>query len=171
MLQRIRMDPARGSDYSNYVVAYRDALYLGTVLLMRMPAGHGRIMDVQIIPAENSIMPAYILMTAEDGFQCSCAVDHESRSQHQYSRGTGREHIEILNQLMFNPGAPLMAAPLVCFDCRASGLEHFFTSREGGYHLCPGCFEGRRAKGQAKEVEESTPRRPSTKAPHPLNQL
>lgn len=43
-------------------------------------------------------------------------------------------------------------AAISCFDCGATGLEHWYTSRQGGYHLCPTCFEGRQSAGRAKEV-------------------
>lgn len=38
-----------------------------------------------------------------------------------------------------------------CFDCAAGGLDHWYTSRDGGYSLCAPCFETRQRRGLAKE--------------------
>ena len=45
------------------------------------------------------------------------------------------------------------ARPVVCSDCGARHLEHFYTSRVGGSVLCPGCFQNRVRRGVAKEAE------------------
>ncbi|WP_447978136.1 hypothetical protein [Candidatus Nitrospira bockiana] len=44
-------------------------------------------------------------------------------------------------------------SPIRCFDCGATGLEHWYTSKQGGYSLCAPCFETRQARGLAKEGE------------------
>ena len=35
------------------------------------------------------------------------------------------------------------ARPVVCVDCGARELEHFYRSRVGGSTLCAQCFQGR----------------------------
>ncbi len=45
----------------------------------------------------------------------------------------------------------------VCSDCGARHLEHFYRSREGGSTLCAGCFQGRVARGVAKESDTHHP--------------
>ena len=42
----------------------------------------------------------------------------------------------------------------VCFDCGRAQLEVFYTSKHGGYDLCPSCFEARSHKGRAQESAE-----------------
>ncbi|MDP9132781.1 MAG: hypothetical protein M3M98_06575 [Nitrospirota bacterium] len=37
-----------------------------------------------------------------------------------------------------------------CFDCGTSHMESFHTSTQGGYHLCPTCFQQRLRTGRAK---------------------
>ncbi len=50
--------------------------------------------------------------------------------------------------------APLLPQSIVsrarCFDCGATNLDSFHTSSQGGYHLCPGCFQHRLRTGRAK---------------------
>ncbi len=43
------------------------------------------------------------------------------------------------------------ARRVVCVDCGARHLEHFYTARVGGSTLCPGCFQTRVAQGHAVE--------------------
>lgn len=43
--------------------------------------------------------------------------------------------------------------PVRCFDCAAADLDHWYTSKQGGYHLCPSCFAARQARGRAKEAD------------------
>ncbi len=45
------------------------------------------------------------------------------------------------------------ARPVVCVDCGARELEHFYTSRTGGSTLCAGCFQSRLERGTAREGE------------------
>jgi formylmethanofuran dehydrogenase subunit E len=37
-----------------------------------------------------------------------------------------------------------------CFDCGTTKMESFHTSAQGGYHLCPACFQHRLRTGRAK---------------------
>jgi len=50
------------------------------------------------------------------------------------------------------PTAPQPYSHVACFDCQATNLEHFYTSKDGGYHLCQACFEARQAGGRAREA-------------------
>ena len=49
---------------------------------------------------------------------------------------------------------PLLPRSLVshvrCFDCGTAKMESFHTSTQGGYHLCPACFQQRLRTGRAK---------------------
>ncbi len=45
------------------------------------------------------------------------------------------------------------ARPVVCSDCEARGLEHFYTARVGGSMLCVGCFQGRVGRRMAREAD------------------
>ena len=49
---------------------------------------------------------------------------------------------------------PLLPRTLVshvrCFDCGTTKMESFHTSTQGGYHLCPTCFQHRLRTGRAK---------------------
>ncbi len=49
--------------------------------------------------------------------------------------------------------ASSMVSPVVCCECGALDLEDFYTSKEGGDTLCPGCFQSGVARGQAREAE------------------
>ncbi len=37
-----------------------------------------------------------------------------------------------------------------CFDCGTGNMESFHSSTQGGYHLCPPCFQHRLRTGRAK---------------------
>ncbi len=39
---------------------------------------------------------------------------------------------------------------LSCFDCGTTAMESFHTSKQGGYHLCPACFQHRTRTGRAR---------------------
>ena len=47
------------------------------------------------------------------------------------------------------------ARPIVCSDCGARELEHFFTSTTGGYSLCAACFQRRAECQVAREAHSS----------------
>ncbi len=49
------------------------------------------------------------------------------------------------------------ARPVVCVDCGARHLEHFYTARMGGSTLCAGCFQGRVGRGAAREADAHQP--------------
>ncbi len=49
------------------------------------------------------------------------------------------------------------ARPVVCSDCGARHLEHFSTSREGGYTLCSGRFQSRVERGVARKAASPHP--------------
>ncbi len=40
-----------------------------------------------------------------------------------------------------------MVRPVVCSDCGARHLEHFYASRQGGSTLCQACFQRRVERG------------------------
>jgi len=42
------------------------------------------------------------------------------------------------------------ARRVVCVDCGARHLEHFYTARVGGSTLCAGCFQSRVERGVAQ---------------------
>ncbi len=45
------------------------------------------------------------------------------------------------------------ARPVVCSDCGARHLEHFYTARVGGSTLCQWCFQSRVTCGVAQESD------------------
>ncbi len=45
------------------------------------------------------------------------------------------------------------ARRVVCVDCGARHLEHFYTARGGGSTLCAGCFQSRVERGVAREAD------------------
>ncbi len=47
------------------------------------------------------------------------------------------------------------ARRVVCVDCGARHLEHFFTSTTGGYSLCAACFQRRAECQVAREAHSS----------------
>ncbi len=49
------------------------------------------------------------------------------------------------------------ARPVVCVDCGARHLEHFYTARVGGSTLCRGCFQSRVNRGVAREADTHQP--------------
>ncbi len=49
------------------------------------------------------------------------------------------------------------ARRVVCVDCGARELEHFYTAKVGGSTLCAGCFQGRVARGVANESDTHHP--------------
>ncbi len=49
------------------------------------------------------------------------------------------------------------ARPVVCSDCGARHLEHFYTAKEGGSTLCPGCFQSRVKRGVVQEADAYHP--------------
>ncbi len=45
------------------------------------------------------------------------------------------------------------AGAVVCSDCGARHLEHFYTSRESTSVLCVGCFQSRVRRGVVQEAD------------------
>ncbi len=45
------------------------------------------------------------------------------------------------------------ARPVVCVECGARHLEHFYTARVGGSTLCAGCFQSRVKRGVVEEAD------------------
>ena len=58
------------------------------------------------------------------------------------------------DQLQRIDTTPLLPRSIVsqvrCFDCSTAKMESFHTSTQGGYHLCPACFQQRLRTGRAK---------------------
>ncbi len=46
---------------------------------------------------------------------------------------------------------------VVCVDCGARELEHFYRSKEGGSTLCQWCFQSRVNRGVAREADTHQP--------------
>lgn len=63
---------------------------------------------------------------------------------------------ELLETVSYIPSQGPPAKPR-CFDCHVTDLEHFYTSKDGGYDLCQACFDARQARGLAKQVEYPIP--------------
>ena len=61
---------------------------------------------------------------------------------------------QLHDQLQRIDVTPLLPRTLVsqvrCFDCGTTTMESFHTSTQGGYHLCPSCFQHRLSTGRAK---------------------
>ncbi len=49
------------------------------------------------------------------------------------------------------------ARRVVCVDCGARDLEHFYTARGGGATLCAGCFQSRVERGVARKAASPHP--------------
>ncbi len=69
---------------------------------------------------------------------------------------------EFACKLVDDVNAPTSVRPATCVECGAGSLEHFYTSRQGGYVLCPGCFQGRASwkcvqGGKAEITTEGSP--------------
>lgn len=61
----------------------------------------------------------------------------------------------LLNRLLeaIDITTPLPAThfdELSCFDCGTYRMDVFHTSKQGGYHLCPACFQHRVRTGRAR---------------------
>ncbi len=49
------------------------------------------------------------------------------------------------------------ARRVVCSDCGARHLEHFYTARVGGSTLCAGCFQSRVERGVTRKAASPHP--------------
>ena len=65
-----------------------------------------------------------------------------------------RSALRLHDQLQRIDATPPLPRSLVsqvrCFDCGSSNMESFHSSAQGGYHLCPACFQQRLRTGRAK---------------------
>ena len=52
---------------------------------------------------------------------------------------------------------PVPASPVACAACGARHLEHFYTSKAGGYALCASFFQRRVTCGIAQEADTRHP--------------
>ncbi len=68
--------------------------------------------------------------------------------------GICRSALRLHDQLQRIDATPPLPRSLVshvrCFDCGTAKMESFHTSTQGGYHLCPSCFQQRLRHGRAK---------------------
>ena len=64
--------------------------------------------------------------------------------------------IELRGRLEAIDVTPPLPSPscgsIFCFDCGKRNLEVFHSSKQGGYHLCPGCFNFRVRTGRARSA-------------------
>ncbi len=70
---------------------------------------------------------------------------------------TARASLDRINQAEDRALRSSRARRVVCGDCGARELEHFYTAKVGGSTLCAGCFQGRVARGVAKESDTHHP--------------
>ncbi len=65
-----------------------------------------------------------------------------------------RSALRLHDQLQHIDCRPPLPRTLVsqirCFDCGTGPMESFHSSTQGGYHLCPTCFQQRLGTGRAK---------------------
>ena len=55
-----------------------------------------------------------------------------------------------LQRIDYTPPLPrTLVSQVRCFDCGTTKMESFHTSAQGGYHLCPICFQHRLRTGRA----------------------
>ena len=77
------------------------------------------------------------------------AAEAQPLLRHIY-RATRRLH-DQLQRIDPTPLLPRSAVSEVhCFDCGTARMESFHTSTQGGYHLCPTCFQQRLRTGRAR---------------------
>ncbi len=111
-------------------------------------------------------MPAYDahVQAFQDDFTERASLDRINRAEkHWRAYVQGRAELKLLR----NKQAILLSAwqaedralrssrarPVVCSDCGARHLEHFYTSKQGRYTLCQWCFQSRVMRGLAHERE------------------
>ncbi len=115
-------------------------------------------------------MPAYDahIHAFQDDFTERASLDRINQAkEHWRAYLQGRAELELLR----NKQAILLSAwqaedralrssrarPVVCVDCGARELEHFYRSREGGSTLCQWCFQSRVNRGVAREADTHQP--------------
>ncbi len=64
---------------------------------------------------------------------------------------------EFARKLVDDVNAPTSVRPATCVECGAGSLEHFYTSKQGGSTLCPGCFKSRVKRRVAHEADTPHP--------------
>ncbi len=113
-------------------------------------------------------MPAYDahIHTFQGDLTARASLDRINRAkEHWRAYVQGRAELELLR----NKQAILLsvwqaedralrssrARRVVCVDCGARHLEHFYTARAGGSTLCAGCFQSRVERGTAKEADQA----------------
>ena len=77
------------------------------------------------------------------------AAEAQPLLRHIY-RSTRRLHDQLQR---IDPTPPLprsVVSEVRCFDCGTAKMESFHTSTQGGYHLCPPCFQQRLRTGRAR---------------------
>ena len=77
------------------------------------------------------------------------ATDAQPLLRHIH-RSTLRLHDQLQR---IDPTPPLprsVVSQVRCFDCGRSNMDSFHTSKQGGYDLCPTCFQHRLRTGRAK---------------------
>ncbi|TKB86500.1 MAG: hypothetical protein E8D43_06660 [Nitrospira sp.] len=77
------------------------------------------------------------------------ATEAQPLLRHIY-RSTRRLHDQLQR---IDPTPPLprsVVSEVRCFDCGTTKMESFHTSTQGGYHLCPSCFQQRLRTGRAR---------------------
>ena len=79
----------------------------------------------------------------------TAATDVQPLLSHIY-----RSALRLHDQLQRIDCTPLLPRTLVsqvrCFDCGTGNMESFHSSSQGGYHLCPACFQHRLHTGRVK---------------------
>ena len=66
---------------------------------------------------------------------------------HQSAR---RLHDQLQRMDTTPPLPRTLVSQVRCFDCGTANMESFHSSTQGGYHLCPTCFQHRLDTGRAK---------------------
>ena len=77
------------------------------------------------------------------------ATEAQPLLRHIY-RSTRRLHDQLQR---IDPTPPLprsVVSEVRCFDCGRSNTDSFHTSKQGGYDLCPSCFQQRLRTGRAR---------------------
>ena len=64
---------------------------------------------------------------------------------------TARSLHSMLESIDVAPPRPTaLYTHISCFDCGTRKMEVFHTSKQGGYHICPTCFDHRARNGRAR---------------------
>ena len=100
----------------------------------------------------------------QDDRTARASLDRINRAkEHRRAYVQGRAELELL----LNKQAILLSAwraedralrssrarAVICVDCGARHLEHFYTAGVGGSTLCAGCFQSRVKRGVVQEAD------------------